>query len=54
MAGSKTAKYFSYINVIDLVVKRMALQGRGTIVNIVGMGGKMATPHRRVAQPTLH
>ncbi|EHP40909.1 short-chain dehydrogenase/reductase SDR [Cupriavidus basilensis OR16] len=39
-----SAKYFSYINVIDPVVKRMAQQGRGAIVNIVGMGGKMANP----------
>jgi NAD(P)-dependent dehydrogenase (short-subunit alcohol dehydrogenase family) len=38
------AKYFSYIHVIDPVVKGMAARGRGTILNIVGMGGKIATP----------
>jgi NAD(P)-dependent dehydrogenase (short-subunit alcohol dehydrogenase family) len=38
------AKYFSYINVIDPLVKRMAARGRGTIVNIIGSGGKVATP----------
>ena len=38
------AKYFSYINVIDPLIKRMAARGRGTIVNIIGTGGKVATP----------
>jgi NAD(P)-dependent dehydrogenase (short-subunit alcohol dehydrogenase family) len=35
------AKYFSYIHVIDPVVKRMAARGRGAIVNIIGNGGKI-------------
>jgi NAD(P)-dependent dehydrogenase (short-subunit alcohol dehydrogenase family) len=38
------AKYFSYINVIDPVVKRMARRGAGAIVNVVGNGGKVASP----------
>lgn len=38
------AKYFSYIHVIDPVVKRMAKRGRGVIVNVVGAGGKVASP----------
>jgi NAD(P)-dependent dehydrogenase (short-subunit alcohol dehydrogenase family) len=38
------AKYFSYINVIDPLVKRMAARGRGVIVNIIGVGGKVASP----------
>jgi NAD(P)-dependent dehydrogenase (short-subunit alcohol dehydrogenase family) len=38
------AKYFSYINVIDPVVKRMARRGSGVIVNVIGNGGKVATP----------
>ncbi|MBY4948031.1 SDR family oxidoreductase [Cupriavidus respiraculi] len=38
------AKYFSYLNVIDPVIKRMAAQGAGAIVNVVGMGGKVASP----------
>lgn len=38
------AKFFTYINVIDPVVKRMGARGTGAIVNIIGMGGKVATP----------
>jgi NAD(P)-dependent dehydrogenase (short-subunit alcohol dehydrogenase family) len=37
------AKYFSYINLIDPVVKRMAARGSGVIVNVIGVGGKVAT-----------
>jgi NAD(P)-dependent dehydrogenase (short-subunit alcohol dehydrogenase family) len=37
------AKYFSYIHVIDPVVKRMAARGRGAIINIIGNGGKLPT-----------
>jgi NAD(P)-dependent dehydrogenase (short-subunit alcohol dehydrogenase family) len=38
------AKFFSYIHPIDIVVKQMAARGRGVIVNIIGMGGKVANP----------
>jgi NAD(P)-dependent dehydrogenase (short-subunit alcohol dehydrogenase family) len=38
------AKYFSYVNVFDPVVKRMAARGTGVIVNIIGNGGKVAAP----------
>jgi NAD(P)-dependent dehydrogenase (short-subunit alcohol dehydrogenase family) len=38
------AKFFSYVNVIDPVVKRMAARGRGVIVNVIGAGGKVASP----------
>src|ERR671932_799318 len=38
------AKYFSYINVIDPLIKRMAARGHGAIVNLIGSGGKVATP----------
>ncbi|WP_105429201.1 SDR family NAD(P)-dependent oxidoreductase [Neorhizobium sp. T6_25] len=38
------AKYFSYINVIDPVVKRMAARRTGVIVNVIGGGGKVASP----------
>jgi NAD(P)-dependent dehydrogenase (short-subunit alcohol dehydrogenase family) len=38
------AKFFSYINVIDPVIKRMAARGSGVIVNVIGVGGKVATP----------
>lgn len=38
------AKFFSYIHVIDPMVKRMAARGTGVIVNIIGQGGKIASP----------
>ena len=38
------AKYFSYINVIDPLVKSMAARGGGVIVNVIGNGGKIASP----------
>jgi NAD(P)-dependent dehydrogenase (short-subunit alcohol dehydrogenase family) len=38
------AKFFSYINVIDPLAKRMAGRGAGVIVNIIGTGGKVASP----------
>lgn len=38
------AKFFSYIHPLDVVVKRMATRKRGAIVNIIGMGGKVASP----------
>ncbi len=38
------AKFFAYIHVMDPVIKRMAAAGHGVIVNVVGAGGKLATP----------
>jgi len=38
------AKYFTYIHMLDPVVKRMGQRGRGAIVNVVGAGGKVASP----------
>jgi NAD(P)-dependent dehydrogenase (short-subunit alcohol dehydrogenase family) len=38
------AKYFTYIHMIDPVVKRMGARGRGAIVNVIGQGGKVASP----------
>ncbi len=38
------AKYFSTINILDPAIKRMAARGHGAVVNIIGMGGKVATP----------
>jgi NAD(P)-dependent dehydrogenase (short-subunit alcohol dehydrogenase family) len=38
------AKFMSYIHATDVVVKRMAERGRGAIVNVIGMGGKVASP----------
>jgi NAD(P)-dependent dehydrogenase (short-subunit alcohol dehydrogenase family) len=37
------AKFFTYINVTDPLIKRMAERGTGAVVNVVGMGGKVAT-----------
>ncbi len=38
------AKYFSYIHMIDPTIKRMAQRGKGAIVNVIGTGGKIASP----------
>ena len=38
------AKYFSYIHPIAAALPRMAARGRGSIVNIIGSGGKVASP----------
>jgi NAD(P)-dependent dehydrogenase (short-subunit alcohol dehydrogenase family) len=38
------AKYFSYINVIDPLIKRMGARGRGAVINVIGSGGKVASP----------
>jgi NAD(P)-dependent dehydrogenase (short-subunit alcohol dehydrogenase family) len=38
------AKFFSYVHMIDLVVKKMGQRGRGAIVNVIGSGGKVASP----------
>lgn len=38
------AKFFAYIHVLDPVIKRMGAAGRGAIVNVVGAGGKVASP----------
>ncbi|MDE3177242.1 MAG: SDR family oxidoreductase [Pseudomonadota bacterium] len=38
------AKFFTYVNAFDPLSKRMAARGRGVIVNVIGMGGKVASP----------
>lgn len=38
------AKYFSYINALDPVIKRMGGRGSGAVINIIGNGGKIASP----------
>jgi NAD(P)-dependent dehydrogenase (short-subunit alcohol dehydrogenase family) len=38
------AKFFTYIHATDAVMKRMLERKRGAIVNIIGMGGKIANP----------
>ena len=38
------AKFFTYVNAFDPLSKRMAARGGGVIVNVIGMGGKVASP----------
>jgi NAD(P)-dependent dehydrogenase (short-subunit alcohol dehydrogenase family) len=38
------AKYFTYIHAMDAVLPGMAQRGAGAIVNVIGMGGKLASP----------
>ncbi len=38
------AKFFTYVNAFDPLSKRMGARGRGVIVNVIGMGGKVASP----------
>ena len=38
------AKYFTYIHAMDAVLPEMAKRGQGVVINIIGMGGKVATP----------
>ena len=38
------AKFFTYVHVMNPLVKRMGGRGSGVIVNVIGMGGKVATP----------
>jgi len=38
------AKFFTYINVMDFVLPKMVARKSGVIVNIVGTGGKVASP----------
>jgi NAD(P)-dependent dehydrogenase (short-subunit alcohol dehydrogenase family) len=42
--ASMDAKYFTYINVIDPLIKRMGKRGNGVVINIIGNGGKVASP----------
>jgi NAD(P)-dependent dehydrogenase (short-subunit alcohol dehydrogenase family) len=38
------AKFYTYINIIEPVIKEMAKERTGAIVNVVGLGGKVAVP----------
>jgi NAD(P)-dependent dehydrogenase (short-subunit alcohol dehydrogenase family) len=38
------AKYFTYIHAMDAVLPSMRIRRRGVVVNIIGTGGKVATP----------
>ncbi len=38
------SKFFSYTHMMNPVVQRMGQRGKGAIVNVVGAGGKVASP----------
>jgi NAD(P)-dependent dehydrogenase (short-subunit alcohol dehydrogenase family) len=38
------AKYFTYMHAMDAVLPSMRSRNRGAVVNIIGTGGKVATP----------
>ena len=38
------AKFFSYVHPLDIVIRRMGARGRGAVVNVIGYGGKVASP----------
>jgi NAD(P)-dependent dehydrogenase (short-subunit alcohol dehydrogenase family) len=38
------AKYFTYIHMMNPAIQRMAARGAGNVVNVVGNGGKVASP----------
>lgn len=38
------AKYFTYIHTMDATLPGMAARNQGSVVNIIGMGGKVASP----------
>lgn len=38
------AKFFTYVNAMTACLPEMAAAGKGAVVNIVGVGGKYATP----------
>lgn len=44
MQAAMQAKYFSYMHAIDPVVRRMGERGTGSIVNVIGQGGRQANP----------
>lgn len=38
------AKFFTYVHVIDPVIKLLGARGSGAVVNVIGAGGKVANP----------
>jgi NAD(P)-dependent dehydrogenase (short-subunit alcohol dehydrogenase family) len=43
-ADAMQAKYFTTIHMITPTIQRMAARGQGAVVNVVGNGGKVASP----------
>ncbi len=44
LAQGMNAKYFPTVHLLEPVAKHMAARGKGAIVNIIGQGGKQASP----------
>ncbi len=42
--AAMNAKFFSYIHPTTHALPRMAARGKGVVINIIGMGGKVASP----------
>ena len=42
--AAMNAKFFSYIHPTTVLLPRMAARKRGVVINIIGMGGKVANP----------
>jgi NAD(P)-dependent dehydrogenase (short-subunit alcohol dehydrogenase family) len=43
-ADAMQAKYFTTIHMLTPVIQRMAARGQGAVVNVIGNGGKVASP----------
>ncbi len=43
-ADAMQAKYFTTIHMLTPCIQRMAARGQGAVVNVVGNGGKVASP----------
>lgn len=43
-ADAMQAKYFTTIHMLSPAIQRMAARGQGVVVNVVGNGGKVASP----------
>ncbi len=43
-ADAMQAKYFTYVHMLTPTIQRMAARGQGAVVNVVGNGGKVASP----------
>ena len=44
-AAAMQAKFFTTVHAMQALLPRMAARGRGSVVNIVGAGGKLASAH---------
>lgn len=42
--AAMNAKFFTYVHAMESVLPRMRERKRGSVINVIGMGGKIATP----------